>query len=45
VATAQAIENVNSLLYANKLIPHTVPYDQLVATDFMPKEFAEPKTH
>jgi NitT/TauT family transport system substrate-binding protein len=45
VATPQAIENVNSLLYANKLIPHTVPYDQLVATDFMPKEFAEPKTH
>ena len=45
VATAQAIENVNSLLYGNKLIPHTVPYDQLVATDFMPKDFAEPKTH
>jgi NitT/TauT family transport system substrate-binding protein len=45
VATRQAIENVNALLYANKLIPHTVPYDQLVATDFMPKDFAEPKTH
>ena len=45
VATRQAIENVNSLLYANKLIPHTVSYDQLVATDFMPKDFAEPGTH
>jgi hypothetical protein len=45
VATAQAIENVNSLLYSNKLIPHTVPYDQLVATDFMPKDFALPPTH
>jgi len=45
VATVQAVENVNSLLYSNKLIPRTVPYDQLVATDFMPKEFALPKTH
>jgi NitT/TauT family transport system substrate-binding protein len=45
VATVQAIENVNALLYANKLIPHTVSYDQLVATDFMPKEFSLPKTH
>lgn len=45
VATVQAVENVNSLLYSNKLIAHTAPYDQLVATDFMPKEFALPKTH
>ena len=45
VATEKAIENVNTLLRAGNLIPQTVPYDRIVATEFMPREFALPKTH
>jgi len=44
VATVKAIENVNTLLLRGNLIPQTVPYDRLVATEFMPREFV-PKTH
>jgi NitT/TauT family transport system substrate-binding protein len=45
VATEKAIENVNTLLRAGNLIPQTVPYDRIVATEFMPRDFALPKTH
>jgi hypothetical protein len=45
VATPTAIENVNKLLLAGNLIAQAVPYDRLVATDFMPREFSLPKTH
>jgi hypothetical protein len=27
------------------LIAQAVPYDRLVATEFMPRDFAPPKTH
>jgi NitT/TauT family transport system substrate-binding protein len=45
VATERAIENVNTLLRAGNLIPQTVPYDRIVATDFMPRDFSLPNTH
>jgi sulfonate transport system substrate-binding protein len=45
VATEKGMENVNTLLRAGNLIPQTVPYDRIVATEFMPREFALPKTH
>jgi len=45
VATEKAIENVNTLLRAGNLIPQTVPYDRIVAIDFMPHDFSLPKTH
>ena len=34
----QAMENVNKLLLAGNLIAQTVPYDRIVATDFMPRD-------
>jgi hypothetical protein len=45
VATVQAMENVNKLLLAGNLITQGVPYDRMVATDFMPRSFSLPKTH
>ena len=45
VATEKAIENVNTLLRSGNLIPQTVPYERIVATEFMPREFTLPKTH
>jgi NitT/TauT family transport system substrate-binding protein len=45
VATEKGIENVNTLLRAGNLIPQTVSYDHIVATEFMPREFSLPKTH
>jgi ABC-type nitrate/sulfonate/bicarbonate transport system substrate-binding protein len=45
VATAKAIENVNAMLRAGNLIPQTVPYEQIVATELMPRDFSLPKTH
>jgi ABC-type nitrate/sulfonate/bicarbonate transport system substrate-binding protein len=45
VATEKAMENVNTLLRSGNLIAQTVPYDRIVATEFMPREFALPKTH
>lgn len=45
VASEKAIENVNTLLRSGNLIPQTVPYDRIVATEFMPREFSLPKTH
>ncbi len=45
VATEKAIENVNTLLRAGNLIAQTVPYDRVVATDYMPRTFALPPTH
>jgi ABC-type nitrate/sulfonate/bicarbonate transport system substrate-binding protein len=45
VANAQAIANVNAMLRAGNLIPQTVPYDQIVATEFMPRDFSLPTTH
>ena len=44
-STEKAMENVNTLLRSGNLIPQTVPYDRIVATEFMPREFALPKTH
>jgi hypothetical protein len=45
VATEKGMENVNTLLLSGNLIPQTVPYDRIVATEFMPREFSVPKTH
>jgi NitT/TauT family transport system substrate-binding protein len=42
VATPSAIENVNRLLIAGNLIAQTVPYDRIVATEFMPSNFVPP---
>lgn len=39
VATHKGMENVNNLLLAGKLIAQAVPYDKVVATDYMPREF------
>ncbi len=44
VATPKAMENVNALLLAGKLITQAVPYDRIVAQEFMPKDFS-PATH
>ena len=44
VATEKAIENVSTMLLAGKTIPKAVPYEQIVATDFMPHEDACRKT-
>lgn len=43
VATAQAIANVNAFLKVQNLISAPIPYDQVVATGFMPKSFKIPK--
>jgi NitT/TauT family transport system substrate-binding protein len=45
VATPAAMENVNKLLLTGNLIAQPVPYDRIVATDFMPRDFSMPKTH
>jgi NitT/TauT family transport system substrate-binding protein len=45
VATPKAMENVNTLLRAGNLIAQTVPYEQIVATDYMPRDFPQPSTH
>ena len=45
VASEKAIDNINTLLRAGNLIAQAVPYDKLVATDFMPRDFSLPKTH
>jgi NitT/TauT family transport system substrate-binding protein len=39
VATPRAMENVNKLLVAGNLITQMVPYDRIVATEFMPSGF------
>jgi ABC-type nitrate/sulfonate/bicarbonate transport system substrate-binding protein len=44
VATKKGIENVSTMLLAGKTIPKAVPYEQIVATDFMPQEDATNKT-
>jgi ABC-type nitrate/sulfonate/bicarbonate transport system substrate-binding protein len=44
IATPKAIENVNKLLLAGKVIPAAVSYEQLVASDFMPRSFAPKAT-
>jgi ABC-type nitrate/sulfonate/bicarbonate transport system substrate-binding protein len=44
VATKKGIENVSTMLLAGKTIPKAVPYEQIVATDFMPHEDATGKT-
>jgi NitT/TauT family transport system substrate-binding protein len=44
VATRQEVDNVSAMLIAGKSIEKAVPYDQLVATDFMPPEANAP-TH
>ena len=43
VATPRAMENVNKLLLAGNLIAQVVPYDRIVATEFMPTGFSLPK--
>ncbi len=40
VATRKGIENVSAMLVAGKTIAKAVPYEQIVATDFMPQEAA-----
>jgi NitT/TauT family transport system substrate-binding protein len=43
IATAKGIEHVNELLLTGNLIEQPVPYERIVATDFMPSEFSLPK--
>ncbi len=45
VATEKAMANVNALLRSGNLIAQTVPYDRIVATDYMPKDFPPPAAH
>jgi len=42
IATRQGVENVSAMLIAGKSIEKAVPYEQLVATDFMPQEAGAP---
>jgi len=39
VASQKGMENVNNLLLAGKLIAQAVPYDKVVAAEYMPREF------
>jgi NitT/TauT family transport system substrate-binding protein len=39
IATKKAIENVNQFLIVQKSITKAVPFEKLVASDFMPKHF------
>jgi NitT/TauT family transport system substrate-binding protein len=45
VASQKGLENVNQLLQSGNLIAQPVPYDRLVAQDFMPRDFSPAKTH
>ncbi|HWX85561.1 MAG TPA: ABC transporter substrate-binding protein [Xanthobacteraceae bacterium] len=42
VATRKGIDNVSAMLVAGKSIEKAVPYEQIVATDFMPPEAGAP---
>ncbi len=42
VATRKGVENVSAMLLAAKSIEKAVPYEQIVATDFMPPEAGAP---
>jgi ABC-type nitrate/sulfonate/bicarbonate transport system substrate-binding protein len=42
VASRQGVDNVSAMLVAAKIIEKAVPYEQLVATDFMPPEAGAP---
>ena len=42
VATRQGVDNVSAMLMAAGTIPKPVPYEQLVATDFMPSDSGAP---
>ncbi|MFM0505889.1 ABC transporter substrate-binding protein [Paraburkholderia caffeinilytica] len=44
VANEKAIANVNEFVKAEHLITSAIPYDQVVATAFMPKTFNAPKS-
>jgi len=41
-ATRNGVDNVSAMLVAAKTIEKAVPYEQLVATDFMPPEAGAP---
>jgi hypothetical protein len=41
-ATRKGVDNVSAMLVAAKTIEKAVPYEQLVATDFMPPEAGAP---
>src|SRR5262249_46284538 len=43
VATPSAMANVNKLLLAGNLIAQVVPFERIVATDFMPISFSLPR--
>lgn len=43
VATRKGIENVNAMLMGSKQIAAPIPYDKLVAKDYMPTEFIAKK--
>ena len=45
MAAPAAMENVNKLLLSGNLIAQAVPYDKMVATDYMPRDFSLAKTH
>jgi NitT/TauT family transport system substrate-binding protein len=42
IATRQGVDNVSAMLVAAKTIEKAVPYEQLVATDFMPPDAGAP---
>ena len=42
IATRKGVDNVSAMLVAAKTIEKAVPYEQLVATDFMPPEAGAP---
>ena len=42
IATRQGVDNVSAMLVAAKIIEKAVPYEQLVATGFMPPEAGAP---
>lgn len=45
VATPKAIANVNAMLIEGKQIAAPVSYDEIVAPEFMPREFSAAKSH
>jgi hypothetical protein len=42
VATRKGVDNVSAMLVAGKSIEKAVPYEQIVAADFMPPEAGAP---
>ena len=45
IATPKQIENVETYLKGAEMLNETVPYDKIVAAEFMPREFPPPAAH